>query len=380
MSKTSKFLIRWLIFFVIVAIFLGIGFILIIGIQNHVQIQDIFGPPDPELTLWQKGYYELILYWHKNDLIAHQSTPEASIEFTIQPDESIREILNQLQQAQLISDPEGLRVYLLYTGLDKRLLAGKHRIDPKLSQIEIARALSIQSNLIVQYEILAGWRLEEIADSLVASGIVSKQEDFLHSAQKPLSFYFSNINTNQEAISEGFLLPDVYLISHQEISEELVQLFINNFQKQITPPIINEFRSQGLSLYEAVILASIVQRETIIKDEMPMIASVYLNRLNADMKLDSDPTVQYALGFNKTQKTWWTNPLSEKDLQIDSPYNTYLYKGLPPSPICSPSLEALLAIAYPAQSDYFYFRAACDHSGRHIFSHTYQEHLGQSCP
>jgi UPF0755 protein len=140
------------------------------------------------------------------------------------------------------------------------------------------------------------------------------------------------------------------------------------------------FQRQGLNVYRAVILASIVSREAIIEDEMPMIASVFYNRLASGGKLDSDPTVQYALGYNQEQKTWWTNPLSLADLEIDSRYNTYKYPGLPPGPIANPGLEALKAVAFPAQTPYYYFRAACDGSGRHLFAETFEEHLGNACP
>jgi UPF0755 protein len=113
---------------------------------------------------------------------------------------------------------------------------------------------------------------------------------------------------------------------------------------------------------------------------MPLIASVFLNRLNADIKLDADPTVQYAVGYNAAQATWWTNPLSFEDLQLDSPYNTYLYAGLPPGPICNPSIDALRSVAFPAQTPYYFFRAACDGSGRHLFAETFDEHVNNACP
>ena len=98
------------------------------------------------------------------------------------------------------------------------------------------------------------------------------------------------------------------------------------------------------------------------------------------MKLDTDPTVQYALGYDRKGGTWWKNPLSLDDLEIDSPYNTYLYTGLPPGPIANPSLNAMRAVGYPAQTPYFYFRAACDGSGRHTFAETFEEHRGNQCP
>ena len=140
------------------------------------------------------------------------------------------------------------------------------------------------------------------------------------------------------------------------------------------------FEKQGLSVEQAVRLASIIEREALLDSEKPLIASVFLNRLVLGMKLEADPTVQYALGFNQTQDTWWTNPLSAENLKTDSPYTTYLYPDLPPGAICSPGLEALKAVAFPAQTTYYYFRATCDNSGQHNFAETFEEHVGNQCP
>ena len=122
-----------------------------------------------------------------------------------------------------------------------------------------------------------------------------------------------------------------------------------------------------------------MQREAIQKDEAPLIASVYLNRWKIGMKLEADPTVQYAIGYNTAQSTWWTNPLSAFDLQFDSPFNTYVYDGLPPTPISNPGMEALNAVAFPAETTYYFFRAKCDGSGYHSFSETFEEHVGNGC-
>jgi len=113
---------------------------------------------------------------------------------------------------------------------------------------------------------------------------------------------------------------------------------------------------QGLNLHEALILASIIERETRASEEKATIASVFYNRLAAGMPLQTDPTVQYALGHDKTSQSWWKPALTMDDLKIDSPYNTYLYAGLPPGPISNPSLETLEAVAYPQQTPYFFFR------------------------
>jgi UPF0755 protein len=147
----------------------------------------------------------------------------------------------------------------------------------------------------------------------------------------------------------------------------------------MTAELREGFARQGLTVYQGVTLASLVQREAVEAEEQPIIASVFLNRLNAGMKLDSDPTVQYALGYNPVQQTWWTNPLSAVDLQIDSTYNTYARVGLPPGPIASPGSEALRAVAYPSQTPYYFFRAQCDGSGLHFFAETLEEHIANGC-
>jgi UPF0755 protein len=154
---------------------------------------------------------------------------------------------------------------------------------------------------------------------------------------------------------------------------------LQNFDQQLSQDIRDGFKRQGLTLPQAVTLASIIQKEAVVPDELPIIASVFYNRLHNGMKLDSDPTAQYALGYNPTQKTWWKNPLSSSDLKVDSPYNTYVIAGLPPGPICSPGLAALRAVAFPAQTPYYYFRARCDGSGRHNFATTYAEQINNAC-
>jgi UPF0755 protein len=160
----------------------------------------------------------------------------------------------------------------------------------------------------------------------------------------------------------------------------VIAILLEEFRDQLTPDLREGLKRQGLSIYEAVILASIVERETVVEDEMPLIASVFLNRLAAGMPLEADSTAQYALGYQEEAKTWWKNPLSLDDLQVDSPYNTYLHGGLPPGPISNPGLNALKAVAFPAQADYFYFRAACDGSGEHHFAETFEEHVQNACP
>jgi UPF0755 protein len=142
---------------------------------------------------------------------------------------------------------------------------------------------------------------------------------------------------------------------------------------------LKNYKKNGLSLYQAVTLASIIEKEAVIPEEGPMIASVFYNRLAVGMKLESDPTVQYAIGYVNETKTWWKNPLTANDLMVQSVYNTYQNPGLPHAPISNPGYSALYSVAFPETTNYYYFRAACDNSGKHVFSETFQEHLQNSC-
>ena len=162
--------------------------------------------------------------------------------------------------------------------------------------------------------------------------------------------------------------------------DQFLDIVARNFALHITDDMRAGFAAQGLDTYQAVTLASIVERESVHDEELSLIASVFINRLNVGMTLGSDPTVQYALGYDPLEQTWWTNPLSLEDLKFDSPYNTYINAGLPPGPIASPSLEALQAVAFPEISPYYYFQATCDGSGYHTFAVTFEEHLANVCP
>ncbi len=182
------------------------------------------------------------------------------------------------------------------------------------------------------------------------------------------------------ASAEGFLYPDSYTLPRMTTAAQLVSTLLQGFNSHLPADILAAYSRRGLSLYQAVTMASIVQREAVVDTEMPLIASVFYNRLAAGMNLQTDPTVQYALGYNNAQGTWWTNPLSLDDLKFNSPYNTYLYPGLPPGPISNPGLAALGAVAYPAQSNYYYFQAKCDGSGLHNFAETFAQHQQNYCP
>ncbi len=187
------------------------------------------------------------------------------------------------------------------------------------------------------------------------------------------------MNAKPEGASlEGFLFPDTYLIpSEGATALEFITKQLDAFRIQVEP-LYQQSQIAGTStsdLYSALILASIVEREAVVAEERPAIAGVYLNRLAQGMKLEADPTVQYALGYQPAANQWWKTPVFlEEYSSVDSPYNTYLYAGLPPGPIACPGLSSIQAALQPAQHSYLFFVAIPDGSGRHVFAETFEEH------
>ena len=140
-----------------------------------------------------------------------------------------------------------------------------------------------------------------------------------------------------------------------------------------------DLQAQGRTLYDAIRLASIVEREAGVEQERPTIAGVYFNRLNDGLALDADPTVQYALGNTRDPETWWPQ-ITQDDYQgVQSPYNTYLNLGLPPSPIANPALASIQAAIYPEKHGFYFFRASCNHDGTHRFAKTLDEQIANEC-
>ena len=337
----------------------------------------MYGEPASWLSLPQRIQYSAQLLWYDGLLTRPRDVNGVEQSFSIEQGEAVNSVASQLELAGLIRDAEAFRAYLIYSGLDTTIQAGEYQLSAAMSAIDIARELQDATPEQVTFIILPGWRMEEIAASLPTSGLSISPEEFLTAARSPHPDYDF---LSGAATTEGFLFPDSYIVPRGVNAQELVNGFLRNFALRLTPDIKNGFAQQGLTIYEAVTLASLVEREAVQQEEQPLIASVYLNRLNMGMKLDADPTVQYALGYSPIQQSWWTSPLTLIDLQVNSPYNTYLNEGLPPAPIANPGMDALRAVAFPAESNYLFFRARCDGSGFHEFSETFDEHLANGCP
>ena len=338
----------------------------------------IFGEPAGYLARLQKFNFSSQLLIHRNDLLKPVNSQMEEIVFTITPGEPVSNTSRRLEQAGLINNAAGFRAYLVYKGLDSQIKAGDFILTGAMSSIQIAERIQASHGSTVSFYIYPGWRAEEIAAALPSSGIEVDPDEFLYVVHHPELLQNQTVYSEFPSL-EGFLYPGVYEIERKISAETLALTFVRRFDENVSDDIKVAVSSHGLSLYQGVTLASIIQRETFKDDERGLMASVFYNRLAIGMKLETDPTVQYALGFSEKWGSWWKTPLLTNDLKVDSPFNTYQIYGLPPAPISNPDLPSILAVAYPDESSYYYFRALCDDSGYHDFSITFEEHLGKSC-
>lgn len=305
--------------------------------------------------------------------------------FNIESGEHAAQIADDLVAQGIIADATLFRRYLSYHGLDVRLEAGTYELSASMTIPEIAYQLTDAAPPEITVTVPEGWRREQIAawidqqpdlpftgsDFLIASGPgAAIPEDITFAADIPSGMSL-----------EGFLFPDTYRLAIDATAQDLVERMLYTFDARVTGDLRQQAAANGLSLYQAVTVASIVEREARVADERPTIADVYLNRLEAGMKLEADPTVQYAMGYQADADQWWNLNLTQEDYYaVDSPYNTYLYPGLPPGPIANPGLSAIQAVLQPDDTPYLYFRATCDDSGRHNFATTFEEHVANACP
>ena len=284
-------------------------FLLGLALRNaSATLQAEFGPPAESLGALQRISLSLSLWRARADLTTPPNPAGDPQPFHIELGETPAAVSLRLQQAGLIRNAAAFQAYLIYSGLDTRLQAGDYTLSPADDARQIARQLLDPTPGAAQLVILAGWRLEEVAAALPTSGLALPPNDFITAAQ------IQN--------AEGYLFPGNYTFPRDISAPDLLAELRAAFDQAVSDEMRAAYQRQGLTLRQAVTLASIVEREAVVDDEMPLIASVFLNRLQAGIKLDADPTVQYALGYNAAQATWWTNPLSAADLQIDSPYNT----------------------------------------------------------
>jgi UPF0755 protein len=255
--------------------------------------------------------------------------------FTVTKGESVRDIATRLKQENLIRNQIAFFLWVKFSNTENKLQAGDFRLSSNMSMEKIAENLT-HGTLDVWLTTLEGWRDEEIAMKLSQDFAIPEQE-FLKVAR------------------EGYMFPDTYLIPKEATAGAVVKIFLDNFDKRVTQEIKDNITMQNLTLEQGIVLASIVEREGRSDEDRPIIAGILLNRLRKDWSLQADATLQYILGYQSQEKSWWKKQLFNEDKKIKSPFNTYLNPGLPPQPICNPGLSAINALANPTTTDYMYY-------------------------
>ncbi len=367
---------------ILIIIFCTLLFILLaaIAVWSNATAVELFGKPDDRIGLLQQISLSAKLILNRESILANPQSDIPEMKFTIDFAESATSVCKRLEAEGLVLSGELTCAYLTYSGLDRELQAGTFTVQTDKNAIEVAQTISNPRARDIQLTIFAGWRIEEIGAAVDGLGLEFDGHDFVNFAYDPPDHVLQTLGLPEGASLEGYLLPGSYSLPPDVSLNTLFASVLTQFVlKMQTEDIVSGLKDQQLSYQEGLTLASIIERETAQDLEKPLMASVFFNRLSEGMGLETDPTVQYACGYNSDQKTWWRHPLSMTDLACDSVYNTYQVAGLPPGPICNPSLSSLKAVAFPEVSDYFYFRAKCDGSGTHNFAKTYQEHLNNAC-
>jgi len=315
--------------------------------------------------------------------------------FTVDPGDTAGVIATKLVKQGFNLDPELFRSYVRFYGIDAQLKAGTFSISRTNTIPQLAQKLTDPRGNAISFRVVEGWRLEEIAALIDATpNLPFKGADFLAlvgpgSSSSTVTAFAAKMGIPQGRSLEGFLFPDTYSLPACGKADDLVVRMLANFENRVTDDIRTAAQARGLSMYQTVTLASIVQREAVVDDERPVIAGVYYNRLLNGLKatpdpaipvtLDADPTIQYALGSTRTPGTWWPALTLSDYRGVQSPYNTYINRGLPPGPIANPGLASIQAAAAPTPTQYVYFRACAGDNGRHRFSVTFAEHQA-ACP
>jgi UPF0755 protein len=285
-----------------------------------------------------------------------------SASVVVAPGTPVRALAARLEEQGVIKSALLFELWIRVSGNAGSIQAGTYEIPAGTSLSGVIEALVIGRTKLASVTIPEGLRLEEQA-GVAARSLGIDSAAFVAAATDSLLADSLGIDA---ATLEGYLFPETYRVDPATDARELVRLMVAQFQRTFGEQWRARAEELGRSVGDIVTLASIVEEEARVREERPVIAGVYWNRLRIGMKLEADPTVQYALGAHRQRVLY-------RDLEIDSPYNTYLYPGLPPGPIASPGRASLEATLYPDSVPFLFFFATGD-GGRHTFSETFAEH------
>lgn len=295
------------------------------------------------------------------------SNNEDPIAVSVPDGSSTADIAKLLEENNLTKNALAFRIHSRLEENDGRYKAGDYELTQSMSMNEIMLAL-IQGTQAktMRFTIAEGLTLKQTMERLVASEMVTEEEFMNEVVNGVFDYRFLESAPEGESRLEGFLYPETYEVVLDATTHDIIDVMLKQFDSKFTEEYYAKAAEEDMSVLEIVTMASLIERETGVDDERATVAGVIRNRLNIPMRLQIDATVQFALPEVKER-------LLYSDLEIDSPYNTYLNDGLPPGPICSPRIESIEAALYPEDHDYIYYVLQPDLKGRHNFSATYAE-------
>lgn len=291
------------------------------------------------------------------------NTLTSSVTVEMKQGDTIRSLAAQLKQKALFDHPRHLEIWARLKGLSHRLQAGEYAYSPNTSIADLIN--KIIKGKVIQHTLtlVEGWSFKQMMQALNQNEIIRHTLQGLSNEQIMEKLGYSGQHP------EGRFFPDTFYVHRNMTDADVLKQAYNTMSKTLSTAW--ESREEGLPLktsYEALILASIVEKESAAAEERPLIAGVFINRLRKKMRLQTDPTVIYGIGDK------YDGDIRYRDLRTDTPYNTYTRAGLPPTPIAMPGREAIEAVMHPDKTNYLFFVAMRDNSGRHVFSSTLSEH------
>lgn len=293
------------------------------------------------------------IYFYEGSLPAQPQSSEKET-FIIAKGDSINKITNNLYDQKLIRNKLVFFLTIKKLGIENKIQAGLFRLDPSMKAGDVARALTRGSDDI-WVTVIEGLRKEEIAQ-LLSAELGIPESEFIKKAE------------------EGMLFPDTYLMPRGATIDQVLGVFKSNFEAKYTEELREDARKTGFTDTEILTIASMVEREANTPTTMQKVASVIVKRYKNDWPLQIDATVQYILGYQEQESSWWKEHLSEQDLKTQSLYNTYAHPGLPPAPIASPGIESIKAVIYAdPNTPYWFYISNKDGSEMH-YARTLEEH------
>ena len=301
-----------------------------------------------------------------HDTAPVDATNEDTILFQVSQGENANQITAKLKEQEHIKNELAFKYYLKAHHVSGKLRAGSYQLSPAMDTETIVNELLNGVGDLVRFTIPEGYTLRDIADALAGAELMETDVFWNLVRTYDVSGYeFMQGCPDGEHRLEGFLFPDTYFVAKHTAPEAIFKMMLDRFAQVWEALPVNE---SGLSAYDTVILASMVESEAKFDEERSTIASVYLNRMKKNMLMQCDATILYAMPERKTQ-------LRFSDYKYESEYNTYLHQGLPPTPISNPGQKSLEAACQPDQTDYLYYLWNKTENNGHVFAKNYEEHL-----